>query len=62
MIVVFMADHEVDMCGAEGMSVHHLQEMSCRAVAGDLGGVRCCGGYRPMRNTDRVRSWSQTVQ
>jgi hypothetical protein len=62
MLVAFMADYEVDVCGAEGVAVHHLQEMSCGTIVGDLEDVRRCWGYCAMEQTDRVRSWSQTVQ
>jgi hypothetical protein len=35
-LVGFVADYKVDVCGAEGVAVHHLQEMACGTVVGDL--------------------------
>jgi hypothetical protein len=35
-LVTFVADYKVDVCGAEGVAVHHLQEMTCGTVVGDL--------------------------
>jgi hypothetical protein len=62
MLVAFVADYEVDVCGAEGVAVHHLQEMSCGAIVGDLENVRSSWGYCTMEQPDRVRSRSQAVQ
>jgi hypothetical protein len=35
-LVGLVANYEMDVCGAEWVTVHHLQQVSCGTVVGDL--------------------------
>ena len=37
--MALVANHEMDVCRAEWVSVHHLQELSGRTIVRDLGYV-----------------------
>jgi hypothetical protein len=50
MLISFVADHEMDVCGTEGVAVHHSQELSGRTVIGDL----CCVSDWVTRRAARV--------